>query len=185
MAQDLPLSMNHPLISLLSLSLAFSATAQEPRKQGIGPSVLPEGPLVPSKDLAGDEELAARRAASGATGVKAVPKKARGFTLESLSQFVNQGDLSAILPKGSVIHCPDALAIHLVAKPTGTLMAWPDFLVTHRAWITTHEVTPAQIKGDVPLSEAELSSFRQGGKMVVATLRGNPVTVLPPAPKTD
>lgn len=177
--------MNHPLITLLSLSLALSAAAQEPRKQGIGPSVLPEGPLVPSKDLPGDEELAARRGASGATGVKAVPKKARGFTLEALSQFVSQGEQSAILPKGSVIHCPDVLSTRLVAKPAGALMTWPDFLITHRAWITTHEVTLAQIMGDSPLSEAEQNSFRQGGKMVVATLRGNPVTVLPPAPKPD
>lgn len=167
----------------LALFLASMAVAEEPRRQGIGPEMLPEGPRAPTSDLPSDEDLNARREAAGAMAPKVVTRKPRGYSLEALSQFIGQGDYSTILPKGSVIHCPEALAARLLAKPQGHMMGWPEFLIANRTWITTHEVTQAQTVGEAPLSEADRSSFAAGGKIVIATLRGNPVTVLKPVPK--
>jgi hypothetical protein len=89
-----------------------------------------------------------------------------------------------ILPKGSVIHCPEALAARVLTMPRGKLMEWQQFLVAHRAWITTREVSQEQIRGEAAFTEIDRSAFHKGGKLVVATFRGHPVTVLSPAVPT-
>ncbi len=172
--------------SLIIAGLLVPALGAEPetrREQGIGPEMLPAGPLAPSADLPDDEELAARRAAAGDLSPKAQPLRKRGFGLAEFSLFLSFGDASTLLPKGSMIHCPDALAARVLAKPAGTLLPWPDFLLANRNWITTREVSPAQVRGEVPVSGEDRAAFANGGKIVIATLRGNPVTVLARSPE--
>lgn len=163
--------------------IAVYARAQEPeRKSGRGPELLPAKMQGPSNDLPGDAELEARRAASGGPKLRVVPKTAQPYSLAELSQFLGEGERSVILPKGAVIHCPEALAAKLLAAPCGTITSWPDFLLAHRAWVTTREVTQEQIRGEAAFTDSDRAAFRSGGKLVVATFRGNPVTVLTPVP---
>lgn len=168
------------LISAWLLSLQIGV-AEENRKTGIGPEVLPPGPLTPTADLPNDEALAARR---GAAKPKFTRIEEKGYGLAEFSQFLRFGETGTILPKGSVISCPDSLAAHLVDGPSRTMLSWPDFLAANRNWLTTQEVSLAHVKGEMPFSESDRASFKAGGKMVVATLRNNPVTVLvkPPVP---
>jgi hypothetical protein len=165
------------------------ASAQEPRPEGTGPKVLPPDLAPPSSDLPNDEQLEARRSAGGAARPKPVARREKSYSLAELSQFVGEGPNCVILPKGSVLFCPDAMAARVLSKPAGTMTAWTDFLTANRNWITTHEVTVAQVTGEKPISEDTRASFKAAGKMVIATLRGNPVTVLvspatpaPPSP---
>jgi hypothetical protein len=153
-----------------------------PRRSGHGPQQLPATLQAPANDLPGDAELEARRAAGGAGKLRVVPKPPRDFSLEALSQFLGDGESCVILPKGAVIHCPEALEVRMPTTPRGKLMAWPEFLVAHRAWITTREVSQEQIRGEVAFTEGDRAAFHNGGKLVVATFRGHPVTVLTPVP---
>ncbi|QJE97727.1 hypothetical protein [Luteolibacter luteus] len=160
--------------------LAFlqASEAEDARKGGIGPEVLPPGALAPTADLPNDEALAARREAGGTVSPKIVPRKEKGYGLAEFSQFLSFGETGTILPKGSVLYYPDAHSIRLISGASKTMLSWPDFLTANRSWLATHEVSLAQVKGEAPISESDRASFKAGGKMVVATLRNNPVTVL-------
>lgn len=173
------------LLAVATANVSGLAFAQEPRPEGTGPKVLPPDLAPPSSDLPNDEQLEARRSASGAAKPKPGARRKKGYSLAELSQFVGEGPACVILPKGSVLFCPDAMASRVLSKPAGTMTAWPDFLTANRNWITTHEVTVAQVTGEKPISDETRTSFKAAGKMVIATLRGNPVTVLvPPATPT-
>lgn len=164
---------------VLVLLASASARGDEPRRNGTGPEVLPQGLRPPASDVPGDSDLIARRSASGAARPKPVPRQQSGFGIAELSVFVGIGETYAILPKGSVIFCPDVHAARLQPKASGKLVAWPDFLAANRNWISTREVTLAQVHGEAPLSETDRKTFAAAGRIVVATLRGNPITVLP------
>lgn len=169
--------------SLLSVAVVLLASAStrgdEPRRNGTGPEVLPPGLRPPASDVPDDSDLIARRDAAGATRPKPVPRQRNGYGIAELSVFVGIGETHAILPKGSVIFCPEIHTARLQPKAFGKPVAWPDFLAANRNWIATREVTLAQVRGEAPLSEADRKSFAAARRIVVATLRGNPVTVLP------
>jgi hypothetical protein len=166
------------VLILASLSCWQMAAGQEARKGGIGPEVLPPGPVAPTADLPSDESLAERREAGGSVNPKVLPRKSKGYGLAEFSQFLGFGETGAILPKGSILYCPDSLAAHVLSGPKRAMLGWPDFLAANRNWLITHEVSMAQVKGEVPISESDRASFKAAGKMVIATLRNNPVTVL-------
>ncbi|WP_035615933.1 hypothetical protein [Haloferula sp. BvORR071] len=175
------------LLKIIAALIVFQAIVahaeEEPeaRRSGTGPEYLPEHPTGPSQDLTGDEELAAKRAEAGQP--KVLPKTPKPFSLAELSQFLGEGESSVILPKGSVLYCPETLAARILKAPHGTLVTWTDFLIAHRSWVCTREVSMEQIRGDAGFTDADRAVFTGGGKVVIATFRGNPVTVLsPPVP---
>lgn len=163
------------------LSAAYAPQPQE-RKSGQGPEHLPAIMQGPGNDLPSDAEFQARRAAGNARKLRVVPKSPRDFSLEALSQFLGDGESCVILPKGCVVHCPDTLGARVLTTPRGKLVPWPEFLVAHRAWITTREVSQEQIRGEAVFTESDHAGFHSAGKLVIATFRGNPVTVLTPLP---
>ena len=156
--------------------------AKEERRSGQGPEYLPAIVQGPASDLPSDAELEARRGAGSSRKPRVVPKSPHAFSLAELSQFLGEGESSVILPKGAVIHCPEALTAKLLTTPGGKVMPWPEFLIAHRAWVTTREVSQEQIRGEAAFTDSDRASFLSGGKLVVATFRGNPVTVLTPVP---
>jgi hypothetical protein len=180
--------MKIPPLLFIALGLLASAPTrgEEPRPSGRGPEVLPPGLQSPASDVTNDEAFRARRSASGATMPKPVPMRAKSYSIAELSVFISHDETHAILPKGSVIFCPDALTSRVSNRAAGTPVAWSEFLVANRNWISTHEVTLAQVRGEAPLSEGDRKTFATAGRMVIATLRGNPITVLPvPSPLTQ
>jgi len=151
------------LFAALGLLASAPTRGDEPRRSGRGPDVLPPGLQPPANEVTNDEAFRAE-----------------------LSVFIGHGESHAILPKGSVIFCPDGFAARVSNKAAGTPVAWKEFLVANRNWISTHEVTLAQVRGEAPLSESDRKAFASAGHIVIATLRGNPVTVLPvPSPVTQ
>lgn len=169
------------LLAMFPLS-AVCLFADQDHKSGQGAAVVPAVLSPPDKDLTGDEKLLALRASGGNPGPRVVRRRSEGYGLLELSQFVGDGGTSVILPKGSVLFCPEAMAGRLIKRPEGKLVPFGEFLVAHRAWFTTFEVSPAQVRGEAPLPESRLKSFASGGKLVVATMRGFPVTVITPTP---
>jgi hypothetical protein len=172
--------------ALLGLLASTSARGDEPRPSGRGLEVLPPGLQPPAQEVTDDEALVARRDAAGTMRPKPVPLRSKGYGVAELSTFIAGGDTHAILPKGSIVFCPDVLAARISSKAVGKPVAWPDFLHTNRNWITTREVTLPQIRGEKPFTVEDREAFAKAGRIVVATLRGNPVTVLvsptPPQP---
>lgn len=180
--------MKLPPLLFVALGLLASAPTRgdEPRRSGRGPDVLPPGLQPPANDVTNDEAFRARRIAAGTAMPKPIPRQAKGYSIAELSVFISQGEAHTILPKGSVIFCPDDLATRVSNKAAGTPVAWNEFLVANRNWISTHEVTLAQVRGEAPLSENDRKAFATVGHIVIATLRGNPVTVLSaPSPVTQ
>ncbi len=161
------------------------AAGEKPSAGGIGPGVLP-GDLRPAlSNLPTDEELIERRNARSPERPKPVPAKPSGFDVRDLSMYLGAGEVFTILPKGCVIHCPDRLTDRVLAAPAGKAAPWREFLSANRAWIATWEVTAAQARGEEALSGEDRAAFAARGMIVIATLRGNPVTVLPFRPRTD
>jgi hypothetical protein len=174
------------LFAALGLLASTPTRGDEPRRSGRGPEVLPPGLQPPANDVTNDEAFRARRNAAGNASPKPVPRQVKGYGIAELSVFINHGENHAILPKGSIIYCPDVLATRVSNKTGGKPIAWNDFLVANRNWISTHEVTLAQVRGEAPLSESDRKAFATAGHVIIATLRGNPVTVLPaPSPVTQ
>ncbi|MCW1883422.1 hypothetical protein OKA04_01695 [Luteolibacter flavescens] len=172
-----------PLV-VLGLFVSLSVRGEEPRRSGKGLEVLPADLKAPNAEVTNDAAFIARRNAAGAGDPKPVPKQAKGYGLAELSVFLSKGDTHTILPKGSIIYCPDKFSSLIANRAAGKPVAWPDFLIANRNWVSTHEVTLAQVRGEAPLSEEDRKAFATAGHLVVATLRGNPITVLPvPATK--
>ena len=174
------------LFTALGLLASAPTRGEEPRPSGRGPEVLPPGLQPPASEVTNDEAFRARRNASGSTMPKPVPTQAKSYSISDLSVFISHNETHAILPKGCVIFSPDALATRVSNRAAGKPVAWSEFLVANRNWISTHEVTLAQVRGEAPLSESDRKAFATVGHIVIATLRGNPVTVLPvPTPVTQ
>lgn len=171
------------LFAALGLVTSAPIRGDEPHRSGRGLEVLPPELHPPANDLPGDEAFVARRDAAGAVRPKPLPRQPKGYGIAELSTFIISGETHAILPKGSVIFCPDALASRVSATATGKPLPWSDFLAANRNWIATREVTLPRILGEKPFTEEDREAFAKAGRIVIATLRGNPVTVLvPPAP---
>ncbi|GAA5481427.1 hypothetical protein [Haloferula sargassicola] len=99
-----------------------------------------------------------------------------------MSTFLRAADRWAILPKGSVIFCPDKWAAKVGRSAGGEPLAWPAFLAANRAWVSTYEVSPEQVRGEKPIPDSARREFARADRVVVATLRGHPVTLLPARP---
>ncbi len=173
------------LICHAALLPGFVFAGENPSAGGIGPEVLP-GDLRPAfSNLPTDKELIERRNARSPERPKPVPAKPSGFDVRELSMYLGAGEVFTILPKGCVIHCPDRLTDRVLAGPAGKAVPWREFLSANRAWISTREVTTAQARGEEALSEEDRAAFAARGMIVIATLRGNPVTVLPFRPRAN
>lgn len=91
-----------------------------------------------------------------------------------------------LVPKTAVLQFPKNLADRLKVQPGAKVQSWLDFYTANRNWITTVEVTKSQAAGAQALSEQTTEHMTKCGKLVVATFRGNPVSLHPvprPAPE--
>jgi len=100
-------------------------------------------------------------------------------SLISRSEILHRGNKVTLVPKRAVLHVPSTLRGALGAPANPELVVWSEFYRENRGWIDTVEVTRAQAEGWKPLSEELLESFQNRSKIVVATLQGGPISVLP------
>jgi hypothetical protein len=149
------------------------------RKSGSGMAVLPSDIQAPASHVISDDDFAALRTAKNGAGPKPMPPKKHGLSLLEMSTVLSHAGQSTLLPKGSVIWTPDSVKDRIVPAPSGVTIPWQEFLTANRNWISTCEVDVKQICGEKPLTPQMLNSFKTRGVMIVATLNGGPVTVLP------
>ncbi len=92
------------------------------------------------------------------------------------STILSDGSNWTIVPNGAVLHVPENLKSRTGTQPTGGLLAWSDFLVRSRGWITTCEVTIEQATGKTPMPAERSASWAKQDKIVVAVHQRGPIS---------
>lgn len=173
-----------PLILILvTLSVPVSGQTVE-RRSGIGLEMLPKETGSPSTDIVTDKEFIARRDASSGNvpTPKPIPPKPSPYGLLEMSTAIQSGSDFMLVPKGSVIWCPKQYEAKIVQHPAGKFLGWTAFMTANRNWITTMEVTKDQAIGKAPLAPETVDHHHKANLLVIATLNGSPITLIPYKP---
>jgi hypothetical protein len=113
-------------------------------------------------------------------GVVEPPQIIEAEDLISKSAILCLGGNLTLIPKKAVIYVPKQFAGRLIPTDYANVLTWVEFFPLNRGWISTMEVTMAQAEGKESLAAADLDRMTKSGNVIVATLDGNPITVLPP-----
>ncbi|RYD17567.1 MAG: hypothetical protein EOP88_25895 [Verrucomicrobiaceae bacterium] len=170
-------------LATLVFPLALTLPGQEvERRGGTGPEMIPEGTGNPTVEATTDAEFIKRSAAQGSPvpSGKPLPMAAHPYSLMAMSCFLESNGKAVILPKGCILHRTPSLAISCPEKPASQPVSWQEFLAANRALVRCLEVTEDQVRGAVPIPPEALDLKGKPEAVVIATLRGNPVTVLTP-----
>ncbi|QIF04780.1 hypothetical protein [Roseimicrobium sp. ORNL1] len=89
------------------------------------------------------------------------------------------------VPIGSVLALPANYRNRVIDKPKGPLLPWPDFLAKNKDWVGGWEVPMKMVYGDADQSKIVMKALSQDTRVLVALLKGNPITVLEPEPETE
>lgn len=173
----------HLILTFATLAIPVSAQTTE-RRSGIGPEMLPRETGSPSTDVITDQEFIDRRnAGTGSSPApKPIPPKPSSYGLLEMSTAIQSGANFMLIPKGSVIWCPSEHQGKIVQHPAGKFTDWTSFVTANRNWITTMEVTKEQAFGKAPLALEIIERHRKGTLVVIATLNGSPITLIPYQP---
>ncbi|MES2438419.1 MAG: hypothetical protein V4584_05115 [Verrucomicrobiota bacterium] len=99
--------------------------------------------------------------------------------LISQSDIICFNGMATLVPKKAILQIPKNLADRLKFKPGTKIESWADFYALNRGWITTVEVTRLQAEGNSPIAEKTQKEMVRCGNLIVATLQGGPISVLP------
>ena len=143
------------------------------------------------RDVATDEELSTRLAQAKdpvhelkqleeKQAAKPAAKPAKVASLFDTSDFLCFNGQATLVPKGAVLHVPKSMQDRLHFAEGSSIQTWADFLPLNRAWITTVEVSRVQAEGNALISAETLKSVAKSPQVVIATLQGGPISVLPP-----
>lgn len=162
---------------LLLTALALPLPAQDARP-------------VAFRDAATNESLTDKyRQASLANPMKALPQTEgedptvvhRTGTLLENSEIVTFNGQTTLVPKNALVLVPEKLSGRINNhQPGAEIVSWLDFYSKNRGWISTVEVTFAQARGDEPVSPETLEALGKTGNLIVAVLKGGPISVMPP-----
>lgn len=120
-----------------------------------------------------------------ATGEDASVKNKVGNLLDN-SEFITFNGSTTLVPKNALIQIPakykDRINNH---KPGSKILSWIDFYSLNRGWISTVEVNLAQARGETPIAPELMETLTKNGNLVVAVLKGGPISVRPPKAETE
>jgi len=150
------------------------------RKSGIGTSMIPPNTGNPVTESMTDEELIQKRLQSSATPAdfKPLPPKPNDYSLLAMSSILESSGNFVLLPKGSILFCPEGYRSRWVTQPTVRYTVWRDFLTMNRNWITTREVSNEEVSGEKQLPAEMIENFKKTNLVVIVSQYGNPITVL-------
>lgn len=95
------------------------------------------------------------------------------------SDFISANGLITMVPKRAIIFVPEAYKANITIAEGAKLVTWADFYAANRSWIEGYEVTRSLAEGDEAITEETQERFTKSKKMVVATVMGGPISVLP------
>ena len=142
--------------------------------------------LVQKKALAvQDGSLAKVEVVEGPDPSKINPPK----DLLSESDMICFAGYATLVPKRAIIHVPPNFEGRIKMEAGHKIQSWADFYAANRGWITAVEVTRVQAEGNVELPEPQQKQIGKSLNLVIATLAGGPISMLPPKapikPPTD
>jgi hypothetical protein len=103
-------------------------------------------------------------------------------SLWARSIILGDGEKYTLIPVGAILHLPEALRSHVLSKPQGDFTFWPNFLKRNQAWLGAKEVTLTLSRGNAQEANALLKSVSRDPRVLVATYKGGPITILEAAP---
>lgn len=98
--------------------------------------------------------------------------------LES-SDVICFGGVATLVPKRAILSAPKGVKDRVGLQKGVRIVGWLEFLSLNRGWITTVEVTRAQAEGNKNIAEETRDRISKTSNLVVATLMGGPISVLP------
>ncbi len=153
-------------ISALLLALASSAMADQ---------VI--APRITGAELAKLQQQSPLKTLQKPAPAQANTPAAEPPSIVKQSVILHDGKNWTLVPKGSVVFIPAALANRVNVKPVGTLLAWADFFVKNRSWITTNDVSFDQAAGNQPIPAERVAFWSKQDKIVVAVHQTGPISV--------
>ena len=155
-------------------------TAQQPAAAG--------DPKVRFRDAATHEQLVRtmRKAAQIDPMSKLEPAKGEDPSkvnqptdLLASSDVISFGGVATLVPKRAILSAPKGVKDRVGLQKGVRIVGWMEFLALNRGWITTVEVSRVQAEGNKPIAEETLDRISKSSNLVVATLMGGPISVLP------
>jgi len=132
------------------------------------------------------QQVAAAPTLKAELKAKAVPLSSPAPAIQSSlwksSIILSDGEKFTLVPVGSILHLPAGLRSRVLAKPQGDFTFWPSFLRRNAAWLSAREVSLPLSRGNAQESKALLKSLDRDPRLIVATFKGGPITILEPAP---
>ena len=153
-------------IPTLLLALASSAMADQ---------VI--APRITGGELAKLQQQSPMKTLQKPVAAQANTPAAEAPSIVKQSVILHDGKNWTLVPKGSVVFIPDNLKKHVDARPVGTLLAWADFFVKNRSWITTNNVSFDQAAGNQPIPAERVAFWSKQDKIVVAVHQTGPISV--------
>lgn len=101
-------------------------------------------------------------------------------SLLASSDFLTFRGITTLIPKGAVLSVPKNYQDRMRRIPGTQIVPWLEFYGLNRGWIKTVEVSLAQAQGKDPFDETLLEGIQKSSLVVIATLKGGPISVLPP-----
>jgi hypothetical protein len=103
--------------------------------------------------------------------------KAKASGLQSRSTILSDGRYWTMVPKGAVLMVPSKLKGRVKTKSTGKFLAWQQFYLRNRGWVHCYPVQIRQARGEQVITKNALEGCRQTGRVTVAVLGKDPVSV--------
>ncbi len=131
----------------------------------------------------GSEELTEHQRAKPMAALQKPAKEEKSAAQPSDQSIIRQsailhhGTNWTLIPQGAVIFVPEPMKNRIADKPAGTLLAFHEFLIKNRAWITTVEVSIDQATGTKPLPATQTEFWPKQDKVVIAVHQNGPISM--------
>ncbi len=99
-------------------------------------------------------------------------------SLWARSIILSDGEKFTLVPVGSILHLPEALRSRVLVKPQGDFTFWPSFLKRNEVWLGAKEVSLSLSRGNEKEAKSLLQSLSRDPRLLVATYKGGPITIL-------
>ena len=160
------------IILLLAVALAMGSIARG------------ESPIA-TTDPMKDAELRKRQEKPLFSGIASLSSESKPERVPpETSDYIHFDGFCTFLPKKAIIHVPDHLSSHVVSNPKGRIVEWQVFYRKNLNRVKSLEISLHEAAGKQPIAKRKLDSTSGSAQIVVAVLRGSPVSLNTVSPET-